>query len=145
MLNPDVLVDAVTAKLRLIPAFVTLMGDATRINSYIDNEAGVVNSLNSMRFPDCIVVWQELEDVAEGQAQWVHRLSIYVRSKERMGLLLYTIVNGVPTGDNRRFSDPDTVDDRWELLGIPIAARDLDEEAIDFLEIRMRYRQKVED
>lgn len=144
MLNPDTLVDALVAKLKLISGFMALMGnDANNVRAHIDNESsGVLDAINTMEFPSCLVVWQELEDVPEGQAQWTHRVSLYIRANARIGAILYAVTDGIPTGSTYPLSSPDTTHSSWELLGIPTAVRAVDENDVEFLEVTLRYREK---
>lgn len=153
MLNPDILVDAITAKIKLIPGFMTFMNSvAGNVSSYTDNDVGRTNAVEVMTAPSTLVCWEELEDVAEGQAEWLHRIVIYIRlapnptTPNRFGAVLYQLTNGVPTGDTRRLlGDTDVPDPRWEMIGIPTALRVIDELGVEYLVVTVRYRQKVED
>lgn len=150
MLNPDDLVDAIVAKIKLVSGFMAYMAnDAANVKAYTDDETGVLNAVGAMEAPSTLVMWQELEEVSEGQAAWTHRIEIAVRplpnqaSPNRFGAVLYALINGVPAGGSKRlFADVDTPDVRWEMLGIPQAVRSVDEQGVEYILVSVRYRQK---
>lgn len=150
MLNPDDLVDAIVAKIKLVSGFMAYMAnDAANVNAYTDNDAGILNAIGVMEAPSTLVIWQELEEVEEGLSAWTHRIDIAVRplpntaTPNRFGAVLYQLINGVPTGGNKRLlADVDTPDTRWEMLGIPQAVRAVDNEGVEYILVSVRYRQK---
>lgn len=144
MTNPDTILDAIVAKLKLIPSLVTLVGSAGKISAYTDADRALFASVYEMTDKAILVAWMGTAPGIFGDAEvWKHRFSIYARPGVgvRMGTLFHTIITGAITGENLKLPyinfDPPS-----EMMDTPSAQRIQDEDGIEYFEISFTMSDK---
>lgn len=145
MVNPDELVEAVRDKLRAIPAVVSMVdSDANRITGYGDNVVTLGAAVIDAPSPSIIVAWVGNEPGEEGLHPWIQIITLYLRLNSRMGLAFANICDSVATGDTLKFTETEFHDD-FELLGIPVFGREVDDDGVEYPQITMRFRQRSQE
>lgn len=140
MVNPDELVDVVRDKLKAIPAVVELVGNDSRILSYIDDDDGLSSAVGEMKTPSILVAWLG-NDPGDEVGAWIQRVGIFLQLDGRLGFAFTVICDSVATGDTEKFTEAEFHPD-FEQLGVPSFLRTQDDDGIEHPNIDMRFRQR---